>query len=973
MQNRIRVAVADRGFMLTWRALAGASASGRLPALLVLLACLLIVQPPARAQEAPYSPDSDIVADPAVTYGALPNGMRYALMRNDLPPRSVSIRLLLRAGSLHEREDQRGLFHFIEHMAFNGSPAVPEGEMVRRLARLGVAFGADVNAVTGQSHTLYALDLPEASGERLDESLFLLRELASELSFEGEAVARERGVILAEYRRNDTFERRRREQQFAFLAPDAYAIDRMPIGDPDTIAMATGESLRPLYDRYYRPERATLVVVGDFDPGTIETLIEQNFATWRGRGEGGDDVDATYMPEEREAAASVFVHPDGGDAISVYFVSPYHAFPDTVAGHRERFLLALGVAAVNRRLVAAANSSDPPFRAGSVFRSDVLESASFSGAAAATRPGEWKAGLVALEQVWRSALTHGFMQEEIEREIAGLRKVFVDAAESEATRTTHSLAESLRRSIQEEEVFASPSSSLKLFEGWLPGATPEAVAAVFRKWMARGVPLFFLSSSVDLPGVEADIIAAWSQSEQTAVEKPESKAVPAFGYASFGSPGRVASDRRLANLDARAILFDNNVRLTLKRTPHQQGAMLVSLRVGAGAIALEDAPFGLASLMSAYTAAGLEKHSLDELRAILGGHTLRAGLSVSPDSFGGVYLTTPDDLQLQLQLAAAYVMHPGYRPEAEKKWRESVVLSWPRLDANARNIFASQGARLLLSGDKRFGTHPDDGAVFRSFTELEAYLGPILRSAAIEIAIVGDFVEADAISSVAATFGALPARAVSEPKTASAYPAIFAAQQSPIVLTHRGEADAGLLKFYWPVDLDEDREPQKSRVLGVLASVLHLRLLEVVREDLGASYAPSAGFSSSTVYPGLNYLYADIEANPDDMARLRMVVRDLAADLRRGDISTDELERARAPALDQLAGYASSNGYWLSVMAQAQSRPDRSNQLNLGTIEAGLRAISLDDLREAASDWLGDRNIREVIILPAMTGPPAAE
>lgn len=908
---------------------------------------------------------SDIVPDPSVKYGSLPNGMRYALKRNDLPPGGIAIRLSLRAGSLNEGEGEEGLFHFIEHMAFNGSAAVPEGELVKRLARLGLAFGPNANAMTGQKFTTYALDLPRSSEDIVDESLFLLREIASELSFDLAAVERERGVILAEGRRSDTFERRRRDQLLAFLMPGAYAASRMPAGDPEVAARATPGGLRSLYERFYRPERATLVVVGDFDPADMEARISGAFADWRGKGARGQDAIPAYSLQPRKPAASVFTHPDGGDEISVYSLTPHRKFPDTVAGQQERILLALGIGAVNRRLAAASSAENPPYRSAQVFASDLLESANYAGGSASVTPGQWKRGLEALEQTWRSALVHGFTQTEIDQQKAALRSALANAARRETTRPSATLAASLLSAIQEDEVFTAPSFDLALFDSWAPSATPERVHQAFGKWMKRDAPLLFLSSSIDQPNAEREIVNAWVRSESLKVDRPKAKAVARFGYTNFGAPGKVASDRRVADLQARAITFENNVRLNLKKTSFQQGSVLISLRVGEGAIALEDAPFGLPILMNAYSAGGLELHSIDDLRAMMGDRSVQAGFSVFPDFFGGIYSTTPSDLELQLQLAAAYLTHPGYRSEAERSWREAKILSWPRLDADARSVFASQGTRLLASGDRRFGADPDDGVVDRSFTELKGYLEPLLKDAPIEIAIVGDFDEAAAISAVAATFGALPRRAPAPRLAVSGRPVVFARQDSPITLTHRGEATQGLLKFYWPVAIEPDRDPQNVRVLTLLASIMQLRLLEVVREDLGASYAPLAGFFSSTVYPGLNYVYAEAEARPVDLARLRGVMRKIAAELREGAITKDELERAKAPALDQLAQHVSSNGYWLSLIAQLQTRPDRSERSTVAAIDAGIRAVTLDDLQTAAQLWLSESNLREVEVLPA--------
>jgi zinc protease len=341
-----------------------------------------------------------------------------------------------------------------------------------------------------------------------------------------------------------------------------------------------------------------------------------------------------------------------------------------------------------------------------------------------------------------------------------------------------------------------------------------------------------------------------------------------------------------------------------------------------------------------------------------------------PDAFGGVYTTTPSDLELQLMLSAAYLIHPGYRPEAERRWREAIILSWPRFNADAQSVFASQGARLLTSGDKRFGADPNDGIVDRSFAELKAYLDPILKDAAIEIAIVGDIDEQAAIDAVAKTFGALPKRKPAPAKFRSGRPVVFRQDRTPIRLTHNGEADQALAKLYWHVDFDPEEEPQQARILSILGSVTRLKVLDRVREDLGASYAPSVGFSYSSVYPGLNYVFAGVEARPQDMEKVESALRAIANDLRNGRISQDEFDRALAPSLEQLPSHSASNGYWLSVIAEAQTRPDRMNRMKLEAVEASLRSVTIGDLVEAANRWLRDEDAQLVIVAPLRPGEP---
>ena len=185
-------------------------------AVLALCAPLASAQPVAQAPAAsapawgpgpivvPYARNvwpqtfSDVAPDPAIRFGTLPSGMRYAIQKNSTPTGQASLRLRFDAGSLMERDDQQGLAHFLEHMAFNGSKAVPEGDMIKILERLGLAFGADTNASTGWTETIYQLDLPRTDKETVDTALKLFREAASELLIEDAAIDRELAEVLSD-------------------------------------------------------------------------------------------------------------------------------------------------------------------------------------------------------------------------------------------------------------------------------------------------------------------------------------------------------------------------------------------------------------------------------------------------------------------------------------------------------------------------------------------------------------------------------------------------------------------------------------------------------------------------------------------------------------------------------------------------------------------------------------------------------
>jgi zinc protease len=935
--------------------------------LALLLTALAFLAGPALAQAAKPWPHegSDIAPDPAVRFGQLPNGMRYALMDNALPPGAVAIRLSVAFGSLYEADDEQGLAHFIEHMAFNGSRNVPEGEMVKILERLGLAFGADTNASTGQDFTTYSLELPNASDELVDESLFLLREAASELTFDAGAIDRERGVVLSEWRRGDNFQRRRNEQQMHFLLPGARAVQRMPIGKADVLEAGTRAQLVSLYDRYYRPERATLVVVGDLDIDAVEAKIHAKFGDWAGRGEAGTEPDKSYAPGERGMEATVFAHKDGGDSVSVYSLSPYRKQKDTGAQRRLDNLLMFGIGAFGRRLSPMANWEDAPFRSAGLSTGDMLETVEVAGGSVTVTPEGWKDGVQALEKEWRRAIEHGFTEQEIRAQVDALRTNQTNQVEREGTRQTGALMNALLSSIQNDTVFATPSSGLKRFETWADAVTPAMVDAQFREHMSPDHPLFFVATTMETPGLGEAVLDAWRESAAVPVAPPEARERLAFAYTDFGVPGKVVKDARIADIDTRLITFDNNVRLNIKHTDFSKNAVQVSVRVGQGLIDLPETPFGLGQLMAAFPSGGLEKHSIDDLRAILQGHVVSVRFGAGGSYFGGSYATTPADLELQLQVTAAYLMHPGYRPEAERRWRQGLILSWPRLDANAQTVWSAEGVRALVGGDRRFGSDPDDGAWQRSFVELRHWLTPALQTGAIEIAVVGDVDEETVIRLVAKTFGALPKRAKAAEQFQLDRPVTFRVERTPLVFEHAGEANQALAWVYWPVtDINADEDPQAVRVLAVLAAIMRLKVTDELRETLGASYSPVAGATASSLYRGYGYVNAGAEVKPEDVDEALFAMRAIAASLRAGSISEDEFNRAITPSLELLPQNATSNSYWLNLISQAQGRPELMERSMLAAVEASVRAVTVADVVAAANRYLTDENAQEARVMP---------
>ncbi|MEP3303129.1 MAG: pitrilysin family protein, partial [Roseibium sp.] len=230
---------------------------------------------------------SNVPVDREWVFGEMDNGLRYAVRRNGVPPRQVSIRLRVDAGSLHETDDEQGYAHLLEHLLFRESKYLGQAEAIAAWQRLGATFGADANAETSPTHTAYKLDIPDIVPEKLNESFKLLSGMVREPVLNDENVAAERPIVLAEKRERGGAALRVSDlTRRTFFAGQRLAV-RNPIGTDETLIGANGSKVKAFYDRWYRPENTVIVVSGDADPMVLAGLVEQWFGDWQGSGEPG--------------------------------------------------------------------------------------------------------------------------------------------------------------------------------------------------------------------------------------------------------------------------------------------------------------------------------------------------------------------------------------------------------------------------------------------------------------------------------------------------------------------------------------------------------------------------------------------------------------------------------------------------------------------------------------------------------------
>lgn len=943
-------------------------------ALTTTLAPVVVLAKTAPAATAAAAPDaskpvdfaqnhSDIKADPAIRFGKLPNGMTYIIMKNATPPGTASLRLRINAGSMMENETQRGLAHFLEHMAFNGSTNVPEGEMVKILQRHGLEFGPDTNAFTNFDETVYELDLPKVADDDLDVGVFLLRETAGNLLLDAKAIDSERGVILGEERLRDN------PGMHEFMAWSGKAFagqkypERLPIGLTDIIKTAPRETFSDFYNAFYRPEQATLVAVGDFDLDAMEARIKTKFSDWKPAAPGPLRTTDFGAYKNKGAIIETYVEKGLPDGIAMSWSTPYDDRYQTLGTATDDTLDGVRTAILNERFERQAKLPNTAFASAGVGHFDIEHTAEMTQLNVTPKPGQDKAAFEQAYTTLRQFEQYGADQAELDRVLADMEAAYKAALQGANTRNSRNLAEGLVDSVDNGEVFTSPQQDYDFFASLKPKITLAAVNAGVKPLFAGDGPLIWHSGEtlgdLDKPALSASY-AAIKAAKVVAAESHANKTWP---YTDFGSPAAIVKREEVPDLGIVQLTYANGLKATIKSTKFKEDEIGITVRFAGGLDSLSPGakpPVFQASAQGVFEG-GLGKLEAAEIKDSLTGKIYGLDFDIGEDSTtlrGG---TTSQDFATQMQVLMAFTVDSAYRADAWERLKAFVPNYYTSLDSTPNGVFQMKASSVLHSGDPRFGIPSQDQFLATTNDQIKTLIDTQLKTEPVEITIVGDVTEDEAKAQIAATFATLA------PRTAAPIPADsdtvkFPATNLSQTFEHHGRADQGLTYVAWPSD-DFFSNMKRSRGLEMLSDVMTLRLTDEVREKQALAYSPNADSYASNAFSHYGYFSVSAAVKPENAETFQTALTAIVADLKAKPISDDELLRARKPVLDRLENDLKTNAYWARVLPGTMSDPRKLDAIRSRRDQ--LMAVTPQDIQALATTYLDMGKALMIQIKPA--------
>lgn len=907
---------------------------------------LLLLCGPASAID-PIPADARIVADPAVRTGALPNGLRYAIMRNGAPAGAVSIRLAIRAGSYDEEEGERGFAHFIEHMAFRSTRQAPEGSLDTRFSSLGVAFGRDQNATTDLDSTIYQMDVPRGDPAAVAKVLEWLRGAADGILFAPAAVEVEKGVVQAELRSRATPATVAGHRTARFQGPGLRSFDRETGGTEASIRSATAAGLQSFYDRWYRPANAVLVIVGDSEPEAMIKAAEAAFGSWTGRGQPGTRLAPPALPE-RGLDAFTQSGPTLPLAQTACRLAPLDGPRDSSLERMRRETLSqIWVTILTDRTGKLATRPGSSLLGAAPIVNRSLPDARIACLIVVPNQGKWREGLAEAQAELRRFAEAGPTPLEVETAAEQLRSRLRATVYQSATRSSRDLAQAIVEAEMAGLPFLDPEEAMRVYDLLVAGLSPADVKRAFATdWTGNG-PLLVLNGPADVATEE--LTAAWRTNEAAAPLASFADGEAAqWAYWKFGKKGKIA--HRQVHPEFTRLTFRNGVALNFKQTDFQSGGVEIRVRFGHGERGLSAAdrmPMMLASGL--FPSGGLGKMDYAEIGEALANSTWAFSLEALTTAFQLKSSTLSDNLDQEMRLLAAYMTDPGFRPLIDEKLPTALDMSYRMLGTNPPLVATVALERAAFPG--RESLPPREHIAAYRAADFERMLRPALTQSPIEVTIVGDVTEENARRAVATTFGALPRRPAlaALPDGAGPFRHFPDPMPAPVTVTHDGAPDKAAAILAWPLYVASPERRREEYAIHLLRSIFETRLLHEVRVVMGRAYAPSVSVDTPD-HADQGVLAATLEATPEEIDALIEATRTVARQLAGGAIGRDELDAARMPVLASTDQAQRDNGAWASVVAYAGS--DMAALRELTGLREDLEALTLEDVRRAAAVWL---------------------
>ena len=891
-----------------------------------------ISKPPAAAASSttPVIPalNTKLPTDPALVTGTLENGLDFIIRPHQNPEGRVSVWLHISTGSLNETESTRGIAHFLEHMAFNGSKNFPPNSVVNFFQSLGLQFGRDQNAFTSFEQTAYQLALPDNKKETTDKAFLFMSDVGGRLSLLLSEIDNERGIIQEERRTRLSAQQRVQEYVYARLAPESTFGRRLPIGTVETIKSMTKADFEQYYNTFYVPSNMTVIVVGDVDPAATIIQITAAFSDLKKISRPAD-LDVGIKPTAATRAI-VATDPELTNAdISINRIANASNPSVTVGDMRRDLVDTIGTWAFNRRIAAKLAKGEQPYLTASAGSQDVANTVKFTAVNATGKTENWKAMLREVAKDLVQARQYGFT----DRELADARLAIISQAEEAAVRESTLPARAhlgrINNALAAMEPVMSAQQRVDLLKALLPTLTAVEVSKSFSDAFDPTNVIFIaeLPSSGEVP-TEEQLIALGREALAVKVDKGTEDVRAESLMTTLPTPGKFTETATHEGTAVTSAWLNNGVRVHFKAIEKPKDEVSITISLAGGEVSETAETRGTSSAAGlAWGRAATKSLPSTQIRDLMTGKKVRVAGGGGTDSMSLAISGSPEQLETGLQLAHLLLTEPLVEAAAMQQWKQSQEEGIKMRASRPEGLLVeTMSDALLPKGEVRGRPLVMEQVNAVTVERAQAWLDRTIRSSPIEVSIVGDIKQDVAMELVARYLGSLPNRERIGPTTLEAQRRIER-NAGPIAVTKsmKTKTDKAIVMdgFTGP----DIQQVADVRLMQLASRILSTRMVKVIREEKQLVYSISAQSQPGTAYRGSGMFMASAPTDPAKADALPAALDELYTDFAKTGPTVEELDVARNQLIKFIEEQMKEPGFWTGRLASLDYRGGNLNDV----------------------------------------------
>ncbi len=915
--------------------------------------------------------------DPALVTGQLDNGLRYLVRQHANQPGRANVWLHIHSGSLNETDRQRGLAHYLEHMAFNGSENFPPGSVVPFFQSLGMTFGRDQNAFTSFEQTTYQLTLPHADPDSISKGLTYFADVLSRLLLLPEEIDAERQIIQEE--RISSLSGRQRTMYYVLerIAPGSIFGQRIVIGTEETINSVQQADFQDYYQHWYVASNATLMVVADTDPQAVVPLIEQHFGS--ARAVPRPIPQNVGVKPYSERFAIVASDPEiETEQVSITRLEPARPAITTVSQFRDDLVSTFGQRAFNRRVEDKAATGNTSYLSGSVSAGNQAGALYLAELRGRAKPSKWRTALRELAIELQRARLYGFSQ----REIDDIRKELISSArqevETEATTPAAMLIRSMNTAVTDGEPIMSARQRLDLIEQLVPSITVEEVG---KRFTAEFDPAVYavtaiLPASADVP-TRSELLEVAAQALAVQPDREAAVARATQLMDSLPKAGEVRELAEHASAEVWSGWLSNNVRFHYRYLDTLKNVAMMRISLIGGELHETAENRGITNAATcAWARPATTRLSSADIRSLMTGKQVMVsggslggrggpggGMGVgSANSISLMVFGSPQDFEAGMQLAHLLLTEPKLEDAAFTQFATDMRSA---LQQAAKN--PEETGRRAMAG----APYPADVARTQPLTleqldrldrdAAQAQLDWLIRTSPIEVAVVGDLPRERALELLAQYLGSLPARRPVEPGLYDDLRKLdrpVGPRMIDLAVESETQKAFVYLGFYGP---DQTNVPD-VRSMTLATRILSTRMIQEVREQEQLVYGISAALMPGATYPGFGTIASMSTTDPGKADRLLEKVTSMFGRMATEEVSEEELSVAKLQIDNTLRDRMREPAFWLGCLAQMTF--DQTDLDDVMEAPAAYQAITAEQVRDAFARYYAPATSLAVRVLP---------